>query len=46
MEWTELLVRGGIQEPPGRLDVLDDIATNPYLKPVKKAKKAKGKGGR
>jgi len=36
VDWRELLLKAGIEEPPGRDAVLRDIAERPYNKPKKK----------
>jgi len=46
LNWTEILSKGGVPEPPGRDEVLAQIKAEPYLPTKRKAKskpKAKGK---
>jgi hypothetical protein len=39
MDWTELLKRGHIKEPPGYKEAVEAIKADPYQKPKKKQKK-------
>ena len=39
MNWTLLLKKGNVPEPPGYQETLETIQAKPYVKPVKKQKK-------
>jgi hypothetical protein len=38
LNWTEILSKGGVPEPPGRDEVLAQIKDEPYVPSKKKAK--------
>tara|TARA_B100001287_G_scaffold9845_1_gene7639 strand:- start:218 stop:358 length:141 start_codon:yes stop_codon:yes gene_type:complete len=38
VNWTEILERGHVAEPPGRTEVMADIQSRPYRAPEKKKK--------
>jgi len=42
MNWRKILREGGVEEPPGREEVLEDIRKNPVVVVVKKGKRKKG----
>ena len=47
LNWTEILRKGGVPEPPGREEVLAQIKAEPYVPHKRKAKpKPKSKGKR
>ena len=41
VNWTVILERGHVPEPPGRTEVMDDISARPYKAPVKKSGRKK-----
>ena len=41
VNWTEILERGHVAEPPGRTEVMADIQSRPYRAPEKKKGKKK-----
>jgi hypothetical protein len=43
MDWTKILKDAGIPEPPGYRETVDSFVERPYEKPVKKAKKPRGR---
>jgi len=51
MDWTEILKRGGVPEPPGYLETLERLRQNPYQQrqaakqQESKAKKRKSRPG-
>ena len=38
MNWSEILKKGGVPEPPGYRQTVEAIKAEPYVKPRKKAK--------
>ena len=38
LNWTQILEKNKIPEPPGRPEVIRDIEQRPYKKPIKKKK--------
>ena len=43
MNWTEILKRGNVPEPPGYKETVDSFKENPYVKPKKRPSKKKGR---
>ena len=41
MNWTAILERGHVPEPPGRTEVMADIESRPYRAPEKKSGRKK-----
>ena len=41
VNWTEILERGHVPEPPGRTEIMEDISARPYKAPVKKTGRKK-----
>lgn len=36
MDWTAILKKAGIPEPPGYRETVERIRASPYVKPIKK----------
>jgi hypothetical protein len=43
MNWTKILKDAGIPESPGYRETIESFVERPYEKPIKKAKKPKGR---
>ena len=43
MNWTEILRKGGVKEPPGYLETVRSCREEPYVAPKKKGGKKGGK---
>ena len=44
MNWTQILRKGGVSDPPGYRETVEQIKQRPYLKPRKKSKSKNKKG--